>query len=368
MPTFAEYDTSAAVVVKHLATNTVLGNVQVVTISQGRSNLSDSYRSASATVEGRFPDDLPNIKIGDLLKFTLRIYLGQTLQDSTVYTYRVADVTLNYGSTAKLDTWSIQLEDAFAFMGRATLDLTVTAGTLAITAAEDICDAVGVTFTAASPSLSTTTVNAQTFTNANALDAFQTYANTELAFVVQQGDQIQWTPRAGWTNQGSITTFTDDPSSYTDYLRIQGLEFSSLADTVADEVVVNVRGGSTYTSGTGNTSVSFDSYSGNAAEGQGLADFVKVLFTDDEPQPYRLEYLLDGQNPAEVLYPVEAELRQIDIDFRGTVYTAVVLGFTLTITPGRTRASLNLLSKQQIPFLVLNDPSFGILGTNVLAW
>lgn len=372
MPWFAEFDTTVSVVVEHLSSATFLDNVEQVQITQGRSNLSDSYRSATATIEGRFPDDLPNIKIGDLLEITVELWNAGVLHDSTAFTVRVADVTNNYGTTSKLDTFSISCEDGMAILGRAALDLTVSAGTTTTAAAEAVCNAVGGVTFVSTGGTTTTTVNAQTFDNANALDVFQTYANTELAFVVQQGDTLQWTLRNGWTNQGSITTFTDDATGYPSggYLVFQALNFSSLADTVADQVIVKVRDGGTYTAGTGNTSVTFDAFSQTAADAQGLADFIKVLFTDDEPQPYQLSYLLNGQAPDEVLYPIEPELRQVNIDFRGTLYQAVVLGFTLSVDAqaGIARANLNLLSKQQIPFLVLDDPYYGILDTNVLSW
>jgi hypothetical protein len=365
---FTTYDTRFNAEVEHIAgITTTLDEVQSITVTQGRNNLSDAYRSGSITIEGRDPDSLPNIAIGDAIQVTLELYYNGSLYDSATYAGRVANFERNYGTIPALDTWTLVTEDAIAYLGRAAVTLTIPAGTSTNDAAEDICDAAGVTFINAGLT-SVSTVGAITLDNANALDAFQAVANTELAYVVQRGDELEWTWRNGWTNQGGGVYFVDDPSAYSQYLTIQGLQFSSLADTVAAEVLVEVRGGATYVSGSGNTSFSLSTYDQTGTQASDLADFVRVLFTDDEPQPYQLSYLLNGQHPDAVLGPVEQELRQINIDFRGTVYQAVVMGFTLSITPEVTRATLNLLGKQQIPFFVLDDPSYGILNTNVLSY
>jgi hypothetical protein len=47
---------------------------------------------------------------------------------------------------------------------------------------------------------------------------------------------------------------------------------------------------------------------------------------------------------------------------------ALVLGFSLVITPSEARGSLNLLSINQIPLFQLDIPSNGVLDTNVLGY
>lgn len=372
--TFPTFPTKFNAKVEHTqgATTTVLTNVQGVTVRQGRDNLSDTYKSASILIEGRDPDALPNIKIDDPVVVTLQLLDNGTLTDSTVFRGRVSNYQRDYGVIPEMDRFSIQCEDAVAVLGRTVVTTTIAAGTTTSAAAKQICDAAGVTLNGATGAIANTvsTTKEVVLDKDNALDAFQTVANTELAFVVQQGDELLWRVRGAWTVTGSITIFTDDDNYAADYLLIQGLQFSSLADTVADEVLIEVRDGATYTSGTGTGATTFtlQTYSQDGTQAEDLADYVKVLFTDDEPQPYQLTYLLDGQNPTEVLYPIEQELRQVQIYFRGTRYDAIVMGFTLSITPELTRATLNLLSRQSVPFLQLDDPLFGVLDQNVLAY
>lgn len=360
--------------VEHIATaTTVLDEVQDVTITQGRANLSDQYRSATMTISGRVPSGLPNIKIGDQIKVTVEAKIdgvAQTLPTYlTVHTGRVADLVIEYGIVPALDTWTITTEDAIAVLGRAVVSLTVAEGTVTGNAAKQITDAVGVPMAIAGSSIpSISTVKATTFDKANALDAFQTYANTEMAFVVQQGDQLQWEPRKGWTYTGSIETFSDEIPGNSSDLRFQSLQVSNLADTVAEVVVIAIRDGATVSAGTGKKYIEFNTYDSSAAQATNLAQFIKALFTNDEPVPYQLSYLLTGQDPTRALEPTANELRQITLKVRGTTNLAIVLGYTLSITPEVCRASLNLLDINQIPVFTLDTTTNGVLNVNVLGY
>jgi len=352
---------------------TLLDDVQSVLISQGRQNLSDQYRSAVMTIEGRNPSNLPNIKVGEFLQVTVQAFESSvpvTLPTyETVHIGRVANIEIEYGTIPALDTWRITTEDAMAILGRAVVDVTVTAGTVTSNAATQITNAAGVTMTVAGGSvLSPSTVKATTFTNANALDAFQTYANTEMAFVVQQGDELLWVPRQGWTYTGSAITFSDETPLDPAYLRFQTLNVSNVADAVAQEVVINIRDGDTVTTGTGATYLDLQTYDSSSAQALNLAQYVKALFTNDEPVPFSLSYMLTGQDPELVLIAVSTELRQITLRFRGDVQQAIVLGFSLSITPEVARATLNLLAIDQIPLFQLDTASNGVLDQNVLGY
>ena len=360
--------------VEHISgVTTELDSVQSVTITQGRQNLSDSYRSTVITIEGRDPDDLPAIKVGDTILVTIEAFDDGT--PVTLDTYmtehegRVANVVIDYGPIPAMDRWTITTEDAIAVLGRGSFTGSVTAGTVTGDAAKQITDSLGITMTIAGSSVpSVSTVKATTFDSANALDAFQVYANTEMAYVVQQGPELLWVPRKGWTYTGSAETFSDDPAADPSFLRYQSLQVSGLADTVAEEVIIAIRDGDTVTSGPGETYVEFQTYDSSNSQAGDLADYIKILFTNDEPVPYQLSYLLTGQDPERVLEPVAAELRQIDLEFRGNDSKAIVLGFTISITPDIARATLNLLSIQQIPLFQLDIATNGILDTNQLGY
>jgi hypothetical protein len=99
-----------------------------------------------------------------------------------------------------------------------------------------------------------------------------------------------------------------------------------------------------------------------------LGNYIKALFTNEEPVPFQLSYMLTGQDPEAVLGPVATELRQVDVNYRGNQTQAIVMGFTISITPDVARATLNLLDIDQIPLFQLDIPSNGVLDTNVLGY
>jgi hypothetical protein len=358
--------------VEHVVgTTTVLDDVQSLFITQGRANLSDNYRSATMRITGRNPQNLPNIKVGDLIEVTIEAFnagVAVTLPTwEKTRIGRVSNIEIDYGPIAAMDTWTITTEDAMAVLGRAVVSLTVTAGTVSSAAAKQITDAAGVTMTVAAGATSTT-VKATTFDKANALDAFQTYANTEMAFVVQQGDELKWIPRQGWTYTGSNQTFSDEVPGDPSYLDFQGLNVGNVADTVAQEVVVSIRGGNNVSTGAGTTYLDIQTYDGSDSQALDLGNYIKALFTNEEPVPFQLSYMLTGQDPEAVLGPVATELRQVNVNYRGNQTQAIVMGFTISITPDVARATLNLLDIDQIPLFQLDIPSNGVLDTNVLGY
>jgi hypothetical protein len=130
-----------------------------------------------------------------------------------------------------------------------------------------------------------------------------------------------------------------------------------------------VRGGSTSTAGTGAIGLQLDSYSQTASEATNLANYVLAVFSSTEPRPFQLSYLLNGQEDDELLNAVEPNYpKQIELKFRGSTYTAFVLGFSLSVTPEICRATLNLLPSQATNFLILNDTVFGTLNNNRLGY
>lgn len=368
------YNSKFSVQVEHLgAITTVLDDVQSAVINQGRQNLSDAYSSATMTIEGRNPQNLPSIKIGDFVQLTIKAYnngVAVTLPDyMTTHIGRVADFVIEYGTIQAMDTWTIVTEDAMAILGRAIVSLTVTDGTVTSAAAKQITDALGLTMTVQGATPSVTTVEGVIFDKENALAAFQKFANTEMAFVIQKGDELIWYPRYLWTDTSPKATFTDDlTASGSTIHNFDGLQIAGLADTSVDEVLISIVNGNTVTSGTGDTYIQFETYSISDTEAVQLASYIKVLFTNKEPQPYSLSFMLTGQNPNTILDVVALELSEIELDYRGNSLASIVMGFSIYITPEVARASLNLLSMNNIQFFILDSATNGILDTNILGY
>jgi hypothetical protein len=354
-----------------ISAETVVGsasidNIQSFNLTSGRNNIDDNYRAGRGRLTGRVPSSLPTLAIDDYVSVTLSVSSSGGPGPSIGYDLRVTDVQIQYGIVAAEDEWTIELEDAFGLLGRALVSLSVSAGTLTTDAAEDVCDQVpDITFFTAGTA-TTTKTNAATFTNANALDAFQTYANTEWAYVLANGNGIRWFARNAWVQNAQDVSFADDG---TGDLEFQTLTFNTLADAVADRVVVNVRGGSVATAGTGSVGLGIDSYSETAGEAQNLADYLLAVFDSTEPRPFQLSYMLNFQDDTNLLVPIDPNYpKKVTLDFRGGTYTAFVLGFTLTANPDMVRATLNLLPSNSTDFFILDDTTFGVLDQNKLGF
>ena len=342
-----------------------ISNIQSFNLNTGRTNIDDNYRAGRGNLTGRVPSSLPTIRIDDYIDVTLALSGSTGPLSSIVYQLRVTDLQITYGIVSSEDTWTIQLEDAFGLLGRALVSLSVADGLLTTSAAEDVCDQVPDVAFFTIGTATTTKVNAQTFTNANALDAFQTYANTEWAYVLANGNAIRWFARNTWVDNASVVNFADDGTAF----KFQTLEFNTLSEATADRVVVNVRGGSTSAVGTGSIGLEIDSYSQTASEATNLANYVLAVFSSTEPRPFQLSYLLNNQEATGLLNAVDPNYpKQVELKFRGSTYTAFVLGFSLSVTPEVCRASLNLLPSQATNFLILNDTVFGRLDYNRLGY
>jgi hypothetical protein len=336
---------------------TTITNVQTCTMTKGKVKVSDNLRPGTATITGRRPDLLPSLLIGDTITVTLDVpSLGPYSVDLT---YRVADLTIDYGIVSSLDTWTLDLEDAFAYLGRASVTRTWTAGTAASTVATNICSDVGITLVVNQTSLST--VSAQIVTDGSALDVFQTLVNTEAA-LVQAGDTtINWVSR-GW--QSTIVYWELNDTGGQPY---DAITFGSLADNYANKVVVYPRGGTEVATGTGIFSYNLDSYSFDTGQATQLGLYMKGVFDVQNSTPLTVSVLLNTQTNGNALGALNVG-SGIKLVFRGTTYYALVEGFTVTSDPESTRITYNLSSTEFFAFLTLNDSVLGRLDYNKLGF
>lgn len=335
-----------------------LPNVQAVSMSNGRTKVTDPFRSGTATISGRVPDDLPPINIGDTVAI---FWWFDGYGNNEVM--RVADLQINYGIIPSMDTWTLTCEDAMAILGRATVSTSWSAGTNCFTNAYNVGLMVGVTFID-SPPVAPITADAQTITDTNALDICSTLAQTEQALMVAHADTIEWRGR-GWQTYLSPLNITDNGTG-TLPIAYDQLNFTGLADNYTEEVYVAIRNGATVQYGSGNYSITVETYSLSEAQANNLAAYIKGQLGNTEAVPYSLSFLVNAQTNYG-WQDVEVG-RQVVITFRGSTYSAVILGFQITGDTSSTRISLNLASAAFFSFLTLNSPTFGTLDYNKLGW
>lgn len=332
-------------------------NVQTLQMSKGRIKVSDNLRPGTAQLTGRKPEDLPTLEIGDDIRITIT---DPDTSSSEDYEYRVADLTIEYGTIPSLDTWTLDLEDAFAYLGRAAVTRTWASGSLVSAVAANITGDVGIALQVDKPSLST--VSAQVISNGAALDVFQVLVNTEQALVQAGSKNINWFSR-GWQSAITYTTFADNGTHAT----YDAITFGSMADNYSTNVIVYPRGSSEVVTGSGIWNYNLDSYSFDTAQAQYLGLYVAGVLSVQNSTPQTLSTLLNRATNGAPLAALEVG-RGLAIIFRGTTYYALVEGFTVTSDPSNTRITYNLSSTEFYSFLTLNDAVLGRLDYNKLGF
>lgn len=337
---------------------TTLTDIQSVGLTIGRTKVTDPFRSGNCSITGRRPDLLPTIEVGDT--FTASVTWGAI---SATYHFRVADLQVDYGILDEYDTWTVTGEDAFAVAGRANVSVSFTAGQTTLAAAQTVGTAAGVTVNNTSyPAQST--VKAITITNGNALDILNTLANTEQAYLSALSTVIYFNGR-NWQKGATYANVTDDGTG-SNPVKYDQLRFTGLADNFASDVLVQIREGSTVSSGTGDYSYTLDTYSETTADALNVAGFVDSQLSVTTAVPASFSILLNAQTNngwVSVSVPYGVNLK-----FRGTTYKCFVLGQTVSGDTNSTRITYNVVSADFYSYLILNDATFGTLDYNKLGF
>lgn len=335
-------------------------DITAVQMSKGRMKVTDNLRAGTAQINGRNPDNIPSVSIGDVIVIDI-INPNVSPSQTKTFEYRVADVQIDYGITPALDTWTLDLEDAFAYLGRAVVTRTWAAGANSATVAAAICSDVGITLNTFGTTVAF--LSGQSLVNDNALDAFQVIANTEQALVQAGGTNINWYARY-W--QGSLTRyyFSDDGTGTTP-VKYDAIQFTSLADVYADNVIVFPRGSSEVATGSGIFSYNLDSYSFDTGQAQTLAQYIALVLSVQQAVPSTISTLLNTATSSSALNAVDPG-SLLTVKFRGDQYNMIVEGFTLTADPSATRVTYNVSSGEYYNFFILDDAVFGRLDLNKL--
>lgn len=345
---------------------TTLTNIQEITFTKGRRNVSDQLRAGTGVITGRRPDLLPAIEIGDEVSITIKPTGGLGYN----YRWRLADLRISYGTTAAYDTWEIDIEDTFAVLGRGTFGSSWAAGTSASSAINTVVTNFGGTTVTnlATKSL----LSAQVIVSQNGLDVLNIIAATEQARFetsYSSGSPHLAIYGRGWQSNLTTYDFSDDGTG-TNPIRYQSIEFAGLADNYANNVRVEPVGGTAMSSGTGAYTYSTQSYSRNDSEALNLAQFLLGVFNTQDDQPSEIQFRVSANTgtAADNVLALCGAMSQASIKFRGTTYQAVLEGFTVACTVDDVLVTGYLSSPQYYPLFILNNTTFGILGQGRLGY
>ena len=343
---------------------TSLQNVQNVSIQRGRQQVQDPFKSGTATIQGLKPNLLPTLQIGD------KIEIDCVSPFTPMFYGTIADIKIDYGFVANLDTWTIYCEDNIAQAGRALTPTTgyINDGQTTVEAAVSIGSQSGVSVQNIFASTSTTLVSGQTLTNENLLAVLQDLVFTEQGRLVNIENGIAFYTRndVGIFNVGSFTdgtlTAANDPVPFNQ------VQFYSQADSYFTEAVIEPAGLASQSSGTGSRVFSGTSYNQTTADAANLAAYVLATLQVNNQVPQTVSCMSENQtNDAALNMMAQAgDGIRGELILRGTRYQIFIEGGTMTATPEQTLFSFSVVSSAANDFFILDSSTFGILDTNRL--
>ena len=343
-----------------------LDDLQTVNITSGRVGVQDPYRAGTASITGRNPSDLPAIEVGDFL--WVEAYPPDLSVQYYMFQGRVADVQIQYGFVSSMDTYTIIAEDALANAGRLNVNGSWSAGISTAEAASNLFAGTGVPFTIIDTYIERASkVSAQSLTNANVLTVLNELIATEQGNITGgAGDAIIWQGRNEFTVSNPSALFTDDPQeiSVVTQLKYDTLNFASLADNVANKVIVSPEGLAPQTFGTGTKSFEMKSYDQTTSQAGDLAAYVQSTLTQATDVPFLVSARTSMQTDLFLLGLAATGAQErlfVQVELRGTVYNCIINGATVSSDPSDTRVSLNLFAADLSAFFVLDNSFYGRL-------
>jgi hypothetical protein len=364
----AEYSTDGT-------TWTALTNVQNVSGFAGRQKLVDTFEPSRMTVTLRYPTGYAS-PITALVVGT-QIRINRTGATYEIWRGRIRNVSASYGipyvgGVGNADFLTIECEGALAEFGRLQGNEQVIDTDLVTYQLSDVSTYTGITFgttftVANSPTLATSTVSG------SYAEWFNTLANSVGATIKDGSGQI------GVYTKDFVGTlpvaFSDVANNATNQV-YDALEFESLsADYFTGvEVITNTVGTVEATNApAGQAPRTYRINTFNVSTGQALDVALYWLGIFDEPNfgITSVSCLAEAQNSMDLELGYgwwDLPGYRTYVTFRGTSYYMTILGVSIDATPASTRYTYYVADTTLTPYLVLDDPIYGLLDENLLSW
>lgn len=361
-----------------IAPGFLLSEYNSIVLNTGRQQVQDPFKAGTAVVTGRNLSNVTNLNIGDYL--TIRISaINGTAVSYTVFSGKIADITADYGINSNADSWTIYAEDFLADLGRLYITDSWPAGITASAAAAVVVYGTGIGLSYVITYAGQSKVSAQSFTNENALNIFNTLLATEQGRLVSAksllATDIEWFSRDSINYYGTLCNFTDGSvASALPAVKFEQIQFRSRADSYFTKTIIEPEGLASQSSGTGDRVFTSKTYDETTAQAQNLADYVLATLDVSQDVPAKITFMAESQTTASAELGLRCFLdgpsatRTFDVTLRGTVYSVFVEGAMLSATPSETRFSLNLSSSEAAVGFILDDEVFGVLDTSKLGF
>jgi hypothetical protein len=366
-------------------TFTALTNVQGINIKMGREKQLDAYNASTAEIEIRYPSGyaspIADLKTGTYIKVESPNNIDTI---GACFLGRIRDVQVRYGipyvgSVGNADYLTISCEGFFAAVARMNGEnypLASGAPQTQLTASQA---ETGVTGTYFRPQGTDpvmvglnitgtwgdwynqllTTLNGRMW-DMNALDTI---------YVVSPFLQNP-------INEASTAVFSDTPTS--GQFSYDQIDFNSYADNYWTQVSLTPLGGSVVTvTQVGATSpyrtYTINTLNSSTGQATDFANYLASLYGTPQFRIASISCLVTGSFNSQIdilgnQTPVSYPGMRISVKFRGTTYSAIIEGVTISATPESSRYTFTLSSAEQNNYLILDSTVYGTLDFNKLGY
>jgi len=159
--------------------------------------------------------------------------------------------------------------------------------------------------------------------------------------------------------------FADDGTA--GYEKYDNIRFSALSNNYFTYIQIEPAMFATQTAGSGNRTLSLETYDTNAQQANDLANYCLAEFDPEVSRPTEITTTssLGATNTLSTFSTYRVGTR-VQIRFRGTEYYCVIEGYNISATPSEVRYTFFMSGFEQNNFFRLDDPLFGILDYNNL--
>jgi len=361
-------------------------NVQSINISVGRQQQLQQYSASQARIEIRyatgFASPIPEFVAGT------KVIIDNATSGLDMWVGRINNVSVQYGipysgGVGNADRLTITCEGAFAPLGRMQGDgYALSAGALATqlsTASTESGVALSVAGSS-NPSLSAYTVNGTW------ADWVQLAALTTNARIIDGigFDQVTlWSPNYVYT---SAINFSDTANNATNQV-FDNIEFASWADNYYTQVTVDPDALSPVTATKVGAGEPFRTYKVNTLHSSTsqATDYANYLLGNyDNPDfaltaisclaeaqsTFKLDSISYQSGTVPIVNPMFAWCigTQVNVTFRGTTFTCIIEGATMSATPASSRYTFYVSGADLNAYLILDNAVFGKLDSNKLGY
>ena len=363
-------------------TFTNLTNVQGITVNAGRQAQLEAIQATTATIELRYPTGFVS-PIADLVTGTI-IRIRNT---NSIYPYpnadmllgRISNVTAVYGipysgGVGNADYLIINVEGSFAVLGRMQGENYVIVGTDLAAQCVEASTETGITVEKVGPNtaIAPTTVSG-TWGDWLAQAALTT--NSRLHDTVYTDTVSILSPFA----QNIATTGFSDVANNINNQVYDGITFDSLGDNYYTQITVDPQDFAAVTVTKVGASAPFRTYNVNtlSASTGNATDFANYLLGNYQTPSFAISSFtcsaesqavcqLDGMNNGPNFNSFVGT--QVNVTFRGTVFTCLIEGVTMSATPAGATFTYYVSGADLNAYLLLGNPILGQLDNNRLGY